>query len=207
MNKKHITIIVILVVAAAGFGYFIYYLTNFHKVSFTKTPVVEKIEIFRRDPTERVTITDGSSPITLASGSYYAATLGSKVSREIVDFNVTSDTVVSLDPSYSETYLDSLLVSESAAIQTEIESTLPKTISNYTLTQSHLYKKGEWFGGVLVNKKADNNNPKDTYRVILKKDNESWSMTTTPMIIFSSAALPDVPIDVLRKVNALHADD
>lgn len=210
MNKKY-TMLTILSLLAIGIAWYSFYLSSLHKVSFKTKGNFSTVDVYKRYPSEKISTVDlqKKESLSLPNDNYYVILQDSEYDQTPVYFTVNSkDLTVSINPNYSDAHLGVLLETEQPTIYGIVNKYLnSEGARDYTIKKGTLFEKGEWFGGVLVSKKADNNNPKDTYRVILKKDNESWSMTTTPMIIFSSAALPDVPIDVLRKVNALHADD
>ena len=210
MNKKY-TILIILSLLTIGILCYSFYLSSLHKISFETKGSFSTIDIYKRHSSEKISTINlqKKEVLSLPNDNYYAVLPDSAYNQTPVYFTVDNkDLTVSINPDYSDEHLETLLKTEQSAIYNVIDKYLnSENTQDYIIKKGALFEKGDWFGGVLVNKKADNNNPKDTYRVILKKDNESWSMATTPMIIFSSAALPDIPIEVLRKVNALHADD
>lgn len=108
---------------------------------------------------------------------------------------------ITLNPPYSEPKLASILKTESYYIGQVLHSAYPK-IDEYEIQPGQLYNKGEWFGTTLIYKGEDYFNT-DTLRVILHKENGQWIIKTRPPnIILSKVDFPDIPINILRKVNS-----
>lgn len=97
--------------------------------------------------------------------------------------------------------LEQQLTTELPQITETLLSAYPKISTDYTIENASLYDKGQWFGAVLRYKGADNTN-RDSLRVLLQKEKNTWKLRTTPpRILLSSKEYPDVPKDILIDIN------
>ena len=102
-------------------------------------------------------------------------------------------------PTRSE--LETLLTSETPAIQRAITATFPTLEQNYTIERSALYNTGDWYGTILQYKGSDVNN-RDTLRIVLQKKNGEWVVRTPqPQPLVSHLELTDAPKGMLDDLN------
>ncbi len=99
--------------------------------------------------------------------------------------------------------MNSLLLNEKPAISNAIATKYPSVFTEYALTHQTLYKKGEWAGGLLEPKVQDKREQKDPYRIVLRKQNDTWEVIRRPEYILTSSKYKDVPTDVLDAINLI----
>lgn len=156
-------------------------------------------------------ISQPGQEIKLKKGSYVLQYDAKDNYRDYFDTVELKDKrqTVSLSPDYSDEYLAKLLDAEINGIKKEILQKYPKVSQLYDIQKGRLYKKGDWYGTTLVYKgsvQGANLFKTDTLRVILKKENGTWALKTTPpTILITKSAHPDVPEDILRSVNSMSA--
>lgn len=207
--KKYILIIgSALIVTAGVFGYLVYR-ASLHTVSLTLAPTVQQVTVFRENQTAsdndtipgvQLAQTSASTTISLQNGDYYAIPKGNNLVTDKIYFTVKDvDQRITIDPDYTTSYLEKQLTSNLPAIQRSIDQSFPVVAPRYTLTSSQLYKKGDWFGGIL----APQDTALDEYKVIVRKNGQKWEVVGIPQIVLTSTAFPKVPTDVLTQTNRL----
>ena len=197
-----ISIIVVALLFVAG-GYK-WYVDTYHAVTFTlkTSPMTVSIKN-NKDETIEVIKDDGS--MTLANGEYTANPSGSNVDTTPVKFTVAGrDSIIVIDAGYAADYLASLLDQEIDAINSAIVTRYPRIINQYTIQRGELQQKGEWYVTNLVNKRSTNDSPKDVYKVILFKSNDTWTVQNQPEILPTVHNMPGVPNAVIE--NAYSVD-
>ena len=110
---------------------------------------------------------------------------------------------ISVNPSYTDESLSKTLEVEQGAIESAIAAKYPDVYNNYTLRQGVLYEQGQWFGGLLKPKVVDTRDQKDPYRIVLHKKDTSWEVIRRPEYILTSSRYQEVPVEVLREINAI----
>jgi uncharacterized protein YpmB len=179
------------------------YLLSFHKVSFEFQNDVTSATIYDSDKQELRRI-DPNGSMFLKKGKYYAIPQGNSLSNDSINFTVEDkDMTVMIDPAYSKEYLKDLLTKEKSAIATAISAKYPSIFSQYTLTHETLYRRGDWSGGLLEPKVSDERDERDSYRVVLYKEDKTWKVVRRPEYILTSSKYEDVPVDVLRAINSI----
>lgn len=202
MKKKIIISIGILILAAlAIFG--ANYLLSFHKVLFALENDTASITIYNSDDKE-VGKLSSNSDISLQAGEYYIIPGGENIATDKIAFTVNKDdTNVIINPPYTKEYLESVLKGEKLAIEAAITTKYPSLISEYTIKHGTLYERGDWFGGLLAPKVSDIRDERDAYRIVLHKKDTSWEVIRRPEYTLSSSRYKEVPITILRAVNAI----
>jgi len=208
MKKYSIVIGSILLVAAGAIGY-LTYRTSLHSVALTLAPTVKQVTVFRENQTAsdsdatpgvQLAQTAESTTISLQNGDYYAIPKGDNLVVDKIYFTVKDvDQRITIDPDYTTSYLEKQLTSSLSDIQRSIDQSFPVVAPRYTLVSGQLYKKGDWFGGILAPKDAT----LDEYKVIVRKNGTSWSVVGIPQIVLTSTTFPKVPTDVLTQTNRL----
>lgn len=213
--KKLAIFSIIIMALTAGTVATIIYINSFQKVSVTLGEDVTEATLYKvnpeeghdheikGDPQQKIT---KSGELSLQNGAYYIIPEGEKISKEEITFTVDNGPLsVDVRPSYSDEYLISLLNSEQAAITQVITDKFPSNMANYVIKEGALYKKGEWYGALLMSNASnpDLRSQSDYYRIILHKENGVWSVVQTPQLVLSAAEFKDVPADILRAVNKL----
>lgn len=196
-----ITIGVILIIALSAFG--TSYLLSHHKVSFVLQNGTTSATIYQSDKKKAGQVTPNGH-LLLKKGDYYAIPDGSNIATTPVNFTVMErDLTVTINPDYSEAYLNTLLVGETPAITAAITTKYPSILATYTLDQSTLYKRGDWYGGLLLPKVKDIREQEDFYRIVLHKENDKWQVIRRPEYILTASQFTSVPTDILSAINSL----
>ncbi|HEX6416323.1 MAG TPA: hypothetical protein VFZ62_02245 [Candidatus Saccharimonadales bacterium] len=214
MKKLVILSIAIILLAAATFAGLAYY-NSFHKVTVTLSSDVKAALIYKINPEEghnhevhgdELQKLTASGELSLQNGSYFIIPEGEKVAKDEIAFTVKDeDTSVSVTPGYSKEYLASVLKTEQPAINEAIGEAFPAQMQSHTVEKGTIFKKGEWFGALLVsnNPNLDLRSQTDFYRIILNKVDGSWKIVGTPQLVLTTSEFKDVPDDILREVNKL----
>src|SRR6266536_2761128 len=142
MNRKliiTIAIAAILLIAAASVTI---YLLSFRNVtfSFKKTDLVASI--YRSDDTGKkneLAKVKNNETIRLQEGNYAAIASGDNYDRAAIYFSVNkSDATVTIDPSYSDTYLKNALSAELPAIKTALTKAYPSVAKSFDIADGKL---------------------------------------------------------------------
>lgn len=153
------------------------------------------------------TIDYSGQDIKIPKGEYTVYYEGSKgYESKYQDFNVDEDRTLIISPGYDVAKLNEILKTETAAIRTAITQKYTSGIDQYEIESGKLYANGSWFGATLKHKVKENifNENADTLRVVLKKTGAGWAVVTDPPNIYlSKYAYPEVPLYILKDVNAL----
>jgi hypothetical protein len=203
MNKKIVLLIAIMVIVLlAGVG-FLSYTQSLKTVTFTIKNVT--VGIYKATNTKanaKVTSLSKSGTIKLQQGNYVAIpNPGTHYDTTPIGFTVTgNDTSVTVDPSYSNDYLNTLLSTELSAINEAITTTYPIVLSDFTLTVGHLYKQGQWYATTLP-QVSNGGEQGDVYRTVLEKEGGTWKVVATPAIVLSTNENKAVPIAILKDIN------
>lgn len=202
MKKKIlISLGILVIIALVVFG--VSYLISLRKASFVLHDDITRATIYRKDK-QKVKDISSDSSMFLRKGTYYIIPEGENFSKDPINFTVNNkDVTVEVNPSYTNEYLSELLKDEQPAIMTAITEKYPSLITGYTLNRGTLYKKGEWFGGLLQPKVTDPRDQRDPYRIVLHKNGDEWEVVRRPEYILTSSRYKEVPIDVLRAVNLI----
>lgn len=205
MKKIHIIIISIITIAIIIGAFLIGYFASLHSVGFiVKQPNLTVSVYTKSDKTKINSFTSEKFSLSLPKGGYYYTINGKNIDGGAINFNVDkSDITINIDPDYSSAYLSSLLATEQDSILSVIKNTYPAIISNYTISDAKLFKKGEWYGAI-IRQVVDPRSTADQYRVILKKENGKWAMVHYPEIVVTKTNFPNVPIEILTAVNDLN---
>lgn len=116
-------------------------------------------------------------------------------------FDLNKNQTVRIQPNYSAQKLASILSVELNSIRLAIAQQYPAS-SAYDIQAGKLYRNGDWYGTTLVYKGADLYDA-DSLRIVLHKESGSWKIKTNPpYITLSKYIYVDVPVDILKDVNA-----
>lgn len=151
-------------------------------------------------------IADISKDQTLSlKDGYYCATANNKeydqnkkcftVYRENSSFDVDFD--------YSKDKLASLLKTEKDEIINQLSDKYKSVINYFTACEGALYKKGEWYSGVVTEKIQHQADSSDYYKFIMQKEDGKWIVKTTPSVVISklSDETKDIPYDIIVSAN------
>lgn len=145
-----------------------------------------------------------TTDVSVKNGLYCAASTDSNYDNSPVCIDVDNkDTTLMVAPAFSTSYLVQLLTSElQSQLSTLITNKYSAIISRFVIDKGELFDRGEWYGTTLTVKTAPQDRG-DVYRLILKKDGDTWSIVATPHIILSKYDYKDIPFAILTAVNQL----
>lgn len=90
---------------------------------------------------------------------------------------------------------------EQESIHVALTTAFPTLMTLYVFEREALFEQGQWYGAVLTYTGPDADN-RDSLRVVLRKQDDTWSVVTTPpRIIVSHVEFPDIPQSVLKSIN------
>lgn len=199
MNKRAIisilVIIIIAVVVVLGFKEFL----SYKKVSISFKQSAITIDIYSANKKKVASYSD-NAVISLKEGQYYYIPTNEKFNSESVYFTVNSDETVEINPSFSPSYLLTLLKQQEDTIHNILTGAYPSLNSKYIIGDEKLSNHGEWYSAKLIQRVSGGNEP-DVYRVVLENKNDTWSIIVKPRLIISAAEFPAVPKYVISQVN------
>lgn len=208
MSNRSLKLLSILVVALIVASFGLSYLKSFQKLNVTIDQGIQA-NIFMKNPGQgtyssksQKTVTKSGS-IKLKKGSYVLVFNGNqdfaKLSKEIT--LASSLVSVTVHPDYSTQKIAAILQTEQPVINNVISSAYPAAITNYTIGPGTLYERGQWYGGKLFYHGKDVFNS-DTYKIILKNNNGTWVVATSPPAISLSADdFVNIPKSIISNVN------
>lgn len=186
------------------------YFLSLQSVTINYESPVESVELFAAAKPD-TTLTKGKAIKTLASGetyhlqqgSYVLHPVGGKIITDNIILTVGSEPVSqTIAPDYSTAYLKELLSPQQAAINQAIAASNAQLTKLYKINQGRLYERGDWYGTTLSYIGTDTLS-RDTLRLIVHKQNGVWAVVTKSQIVLRASDYPDVPHDVITKVNAV----
>jgi hypothetical protein len=204
MKKNILITLIVLTLLITGFVTYQYF-SSFKEVSFSVKQTGLTVDVYKVDKSDqKIGSFSSDTKLSLQNGDYYYILTGQKVDATHHTFTLTDIVkTVGIDPDYSDAYLASVLNTENTAIQSVIMSAYPAVMGQYDIFSSQLFKKGEWYGGLLKYRTSDPNELRDPYRVILHKVNNTWVIVYNPEIVVTKTNFPDVPVEILTSVNNL----
>lgn len=202
MNKKTIfTALAFIVFLVAGV--IAYQRTTTSEVEFILADHVDQIRILSTDDSQEVVIATLSSSenVILKDGVYEVVVRGNRSVPDSVFIEVPQDSVVAIDPDYSRQYLEEILASERTGITTAIENNLGSKLDGYTVAEGELLRRGEWYTSIIYEDLVDVRQERDTYKILLNKNDEAWQLVAGPEIVLTIYDYPELPVDILTQAN------
>lgn len=207
MSKFKIFLLLLLLgaIIASLFGW--RYITSLRNVSFVLNNgvVVDVYKVVDGKKQDSVKTVSTSTTIPLQIGDFCAQPTSDRYVTDPICFTVNDkDISVDINPNYSNDTLAKMLLGELENIKTVINNSYKEVIDDFTVVDGVLYSNGEWYGTTLTQKTSSANEPKgDVYRLIAKKENNTWKIINYPEIALSKFDYPDVPRYILDAVNKL----
>lgn len=205
MRTKIILSVILFVVVTLVISWWLYE-QGHHKVSFDFKiqPLSVKITNSSR---EEVAILDKGSDLQLTDGTYYLYPNTEGIDSSPIPFTVQGrDTTIVVKPPQSQVILNQLLNQELEDIKATIIENYPEVVSQFNINRGQLQHQGDWYITTLSYKNSSNNNPRDTYKVALKKEEGIWVIMGTPQIIPTRHNMPGVPADIIKNAYDLIPD-
>lgn len=167
---------------------------------------VSKVGVYNKENQLQKEISKSGQSVRLSPGKYiatYTATKGYSSGSQ--NFNVSDNTTVEIKPIYSDEKLQELLKSQLGEINSVLNTSL-SGINQYIIQPGKLYSMGDWYGTILIYNGDDYYNT-DSLRVVMHKAKGSWKIVNNPPdIIVSKASYPEIPNDILDKINHLSSN-
>lgn len=205
MKSKFIITVLLFIVIASG-SFIWWYTANNRDIVFDvkKSPLTVKITDRNKNTVATIT---SSTKLTLQDGTYYAYPSGNDVDQSAIAFTTSkSNTKITIDPSISLATLDKNLANEREAIQKVLFAKYPYLTARLNIDKGQLLRQADWYITTLSYKDSTNDSPKDVYKVILHKVNDTWDVVGSPQIVPTKYNFPDVPIDVIKSAYNLQKD-
>jgi len=199
MTKGRIISAVIIALIVIGGAFGINEFLSYRDVSVVLKDPDAAVEIYTSN-NQKITTVSADELIRLKVGDYYYKPVNEKFSTENIPFTVEDTTTIEINPFFSPSYLANLLIAQQNDIRATLVSSYPSIAASYIVGDDLLSHQGQWYSAKLVQRVSGGNQP-DIYRIILKKDAEIWNVAVAPQLIISKSENPDVPVDVIRKVN------
>lgn len=202
MSRKNLILLGLLaIVVLIGIGV-IFYFQSFKTITFDVKKEGLTVNIRSASGTTDYGTFTANTELRLQAGKYIAALKSEKYDNSDIAFEVKDEGLtVTIDPSLSESYLSQLLTPELSTINKVITDAYPQQMKNFTIKTGRLYKEGEWYGTVLVQKTQSRADDPDIYRIVLRKENGKWSIKAKPALVLSAKTYPEIPFEILSAVN------
>lgn len=198
MNKKITLVILLAIIGTIIFGFIEYFSYRTVAIEFIKPDL--SITIYNSTD-NKITSLDKNENIKVKEGSYYYIPTSDSFNSDKVYFLVTNNnSVVEINPAYSNTRLSTLLDKEGSKIHSSLTSKYPAIVGGYVIGDEKLYNHGDWYSARLIQRPQGTDEP-DIYRVILKKDNNVWKVVVSPRLIISVQDFPEIPTSYIKSVN------
>ena len=204
--KKKIIIISIVVTILIAMSVILGYLLSLREIDFEFSSNVSEITLYKKqdyDKKNNPIKIDESKKIKIQTGEYVIIPTGTIITNNPINITVSKDEQISIDPDYSLNYLSSIALKEKDNIYKLLAEKYPNLIKDYDIKSEIAFQKGEWFGGLLINKNSTPNSKKDIYRFVAYKNNQTWEIVNYPELLLSQLNYPKVPSEILNSINQL----
>lgn len=211
LNKKQLAVVVgmFLVLVSVVVGLSIWqYIASLHQLKIANednlTFDIQHVSGEDDNNTDIIATISTSKIISIKNGKYCAVPTDKQYDQtpECVTIN-NSDVSLDLQPSYSDTKLESLLKTQLNTITKTISSKYGDILDNYIIKPGKLYNRGEYYATTLTEKTESEAEQGDVYRIILEKKNDTWTVLHYPELAVNKYDYPSIPRDILDSVNRL----
>ena len=191
-----------------------YFLTR-HTVTFESPKEVESIAIYNDNGSDDANASNkaiqnikpvsSSQNITLKDGNYYVSAGGEKLADNKQKFTVDGNDIdIPLTPSYTETHLEELYVSQKSEIEAVMQKQYPTIGTTYVLQKPGLYGRGDWFGTIVAQNVDPTLDRPEYYRLLAHKENDTWVLQGYPRLVYLQSDFPKIPKNILDMINTLY---
>ena len=206
MKKQLIILTSLLVGVGIAISAVVYFL-SFHAITLSLAAPDMGGTVYRYSEGEaprKVTAVTATQAVKLQDGNYGYSADNTKYDSAPIRFTVAGkEASVTIDPAYSRQQLATLLEDQQAQITTVITNTYGKLLGDYDIHTGFLYQKGEWYGATIAEHMTPDGNSGDTYRIVLHKENNEWTIAAAPTLVLTTHDNPTIPKDVITEVNNL----
>ncbi len=204
MNKKRIVPIAFFATVLCSAVILVIVLLSYHKLQI-QIPSGISFNLFKVSDGNYIKVADvkSSGSMSLQNGTYCLRPADNKYSSKFECVIVKDkDKKLIADPDFSEDYLATLLADDISEIKSVITAKYSPLIEKYYIGDGQLFKKGDWYGTTLT-EIAEARSNGDTYRIVLHKVNDKWTVAAKPQIVISARDYGDIPFIILSTVNNL----
>ena len=204
--KKKIIIISIVVTILIAMSVILGYLLSLREIDFEFSSNVSEITLYKKqdyDKKNNPIKIDEIKKIKIQTGEYVIIPTGTIITNNPINITVSKDEQISIDPDYSLNYLSSIALKEKDNIYKLLAEKYPNLIKDYDIKSEIAFQKGEWFGGLLINKNSTPNSKKDIYRFVAYKNNQTLEIVNYPELLLRQLNYPKVPSEILNSINQL----
>lgn len=180
--------------------------SDMHPISFNITQADITVTVYQKinqatGESKEIDTFSSTETINLPKGKYYYFVEGEHVDASTVEFSIPDETNLIVNPDYDSRYLSSLLETEVTNINQLIETNYAKITNGYEINPGKFYKQGQWYATIISDLRSTNEDPYDTYRIVLNKQNGNWVVMTTPEISLSAVTFSEIPREILSDIN------
>lgn len=200
MNKKKIVLFLILLTVVIGGVFGVREFLSYRKVSIVFKQPELTVDIYSEDK-KKITSVSDNAVIKLKEGTYYYTTANERYTSKQTFFKISGNEVIEINPAYSNVVLEDMLYGSRDIIQATYLVAYPSIAEGYIIGDEHLANHGEWYSAKIIQRVSGGNEP-DVYRIILKKDSNTWKIAASPRLAISIQDFPKIPDYVIRQVNS-----
>lgn len=190
----------VIILFALAIGVFI-----FIKPRHTITVAIDKdaaTVTFLNDAKQEVAKTKGRGVVQLPNGTYSAniSSDTNSITKKTIPITVKDkNQTITIRTTYSPSYIAAIMSQERNKINTVLFTKYPSLKTDYSFhKESILGNHSDWYV-VSFQEQAEEKNSGDIYTIIMKKENNSWTIKTRPQIINTKFNTSDIPDDILSQ--------
>lgn len=138
-------------------------------------------------------------------GEYSYRLIGDNIDNSQYDITITEDMdqlEITYAP-YARHYLDRLAVDQSEAIGSIVNQQYVNRVDGYHIHKVSLLDRGQYAVALITPVGIDTDNPVNVYRVLLSRSGDSWSISTGPELLLTTANSPSIDKHILQSANNL----
>lgn len=138
-------------------------------------------------------------------GEYSYRLIGDNIDNSQYDITITEDMEqleVTYAP-YARHHLDRLAVDQSEAIRSIVNQQYVNRVDGYHIHKVSLLDRGQYAVALITPVGIDTDNPVNVYRVLLGRSGDSWSISTGPELLLTTANSPSIDKYILQSANNL----
>lgn len=206
MKRRYIIIAIVslLVVTCLGFLVNYYTSTTLYTINYSNVTDVNIVEVRSNGtPPTISTLRHSGSTIRLSNEREYRIDYSGSDGYADGFYMIKPGTItITIDPDFSNNRYDEMIAAALPAVREAIRARYPRVNDLFSIDKGAMSQKGIWFTAWLTYRGEYNLNS-DNLRVLLKLENNHWSLVTQPDIILTSINYPRVPVDILSWANSL----
>lgn len=203
MNRRNIIIIISsIIVVLLLLSFFFIRPTYTISIFFDKPDLSAKIYRNNAKNNTEIISLAGDTKIKLSDGKYIIQTSSKSghINENYTEFTVEgSDKDVSIKTSYSKKFMSNKIAEYKNEISAVLFTKYPELKSSFILKKEIILGKNiDWYAATYQREDIDRNSG-DAYTVILKKENNKWTIKTRPQIINTTYNTKNIPEEILSE--------